>query len=743
MFIALNDEQKNLEVALECKKLFGKACISFIAPPDADKVEGLYPVTAAANDQQLERQAFNAHLIWEKNLCVNFAQIKKDFMEPYNHDASVATVAGLKYQLYAWGIDLDDKTFTDAVKDFMKLSTDAQRQADFMYAEHKRWVSEKICKGYTRRAVADCDDGKTADKVKKNHVCLVRCRADRFLRDKFSRADWDSCAVDELDELDRVSVAWHRHFAQKAANIRNNREVVYKQLVEIFAGIGNDLNEEKWAMQVDFNDWKICFEAMLNGEADSKILLRYKGLSQNFRARVQDADLLKKFDQFEQEIVKPLRLSMDYRDFKDEESHMFEAIPFILTYDSEKICLVIPFSDGENLTQLFANVASATVINPAQIVYLAFCRGGDDFQQLKNFLENIVAYMDRKNLQARVKVLVAHCGEDIAKIDGDGRIKFEFAKVNCRENPAPEIVKIMRHRLKELAESDSFVALELNDTAISNQLAGAGLYGEIPAYSFDSSAKKFVSVNNCEIFSYINTANVFLTANDLTALRGTFGWIKTQPALSDDDCLKLWERYCANRRCWKDLCTALKSCDTKEENLNVIGLNVPEKRAEDTLNLLKFLSDNRYIFKLNVDNFKVSFTYSREIIKDLLTNAGRIFEIFVYHELKKCIHYDDALLGFEPRWHQNNMIKNELDLLITKGFVTVLIECKATSSIGSEVYFKLRGLADKFAVNPTIIIVSDAKVKEFHRERGEDLKVKTILTLEELVKELALIPGLS
>ena len=836
VFIALQAE--NRKVALVCKKVFEaagvKSCISFIEQDfkTVEDVEELYTNDETLR-QEIEAKAFNVHLIYEKNLNVDFDEVKREFSEPYNHDSSLEALLAIKSKLYTWGIDLNEMSFTAAASAFLKLNPGAQMQNDFLYTEHKRFVVEKICKGYRRREIADCADGETKDKTSKTHVCLVRCRADRMLRDSFSKEDWDSNSdLTALDELDRVSVLLHRLYIEQAALIKtNNVEIINKLLEDIRFDLDNDIDA-----LISFSELKLCFEAVFKG--DEEKILRYKGLMQAFREKVKTmpsaANLAKNLESFER-MIKPLFLSMEYRDLKNEEQRTFRALPFILTY-SEKFSLIIPFTFGDNLTltQLFQNVASATVVNPGKIFYLTFCKNRDEFRQLSVlFAQKILAYMKRKKLRANVEFLI-FCGDEITQEQAeeelvrltDGRVtKVRFEKILCRENPAPEIIDLTEKFLQDISRREQFVALEFNDTALANQLMGRGLYSKkIPSFAFDSVKMKFTSLNGCERFSYIDTEKIFITASDVTALSGSFGWINEQPTF-ESDYLELWKKYRSDSGCWKWLCDRLgkhsaekdilvkfalnrkqtktqhyrylmptfcfstigkilaelkdkcfldersflqpvtpKTCEVQIfdkyaskqnfdklfsepyklvfvdalkivskseeccvmfEDLKVAGLDVSEGNFNAVSALLQFLSEKNYLTNLRIANPKeISFTYATGAVKDLLINAGRILEIYVYHEVKKHGQFDDAIMSFEPHW--NNELKNEFDLVLSKNFRMMIVECKAKKSIKQETYYKLRCLADKFALNPIVVLVTDSAVIDVHKMRGDMLQIVTI-----------------
>ena len=78
---------------------------------------------------------------------------------------------------------------------------------------------------------------------------------------------------------------------------------------------------------------------------------------------------------------------------------------------------------------------------------------------------------------------------------------------------------------------------------------------------------------------------------------------------------------------------------------------------------------------------------------------------------------------------ENNFSKNEFDCIVTKGFSTVFIECKATGELSLDYYTKLFALSNTFGINMTAVIVADCIENEENQqliEHGEDFNIITI-----------------
>ena len=86
-------------------------------------------------------------------------------------------------------------------------------------------------------------------------------------------------------------------------------------------------------------------------------------------------------------------------------------------------------------------------------------------------------------------------------------------------------------------------------------------------------------------------------------------------------------------------------------------------------------------------------------------------------------------------------IKNEFDCILTKGFRTLFVECKARTALEQEFYFKLSSLAEQFGINAAAVLVADTQEKNFpdiaaanalQRKRGSMMNVVTVWKPDEI-----------
>lgn len=102
------------------------------------------------------------------------------------------------------------------------------------------------------------------------------------------------------------------------------------------------------------------------------------------------------------------------------------------------------------------------------------------------------------------------------------------------------------------------------------------------------------------------------------------------------------------------------------------------------------------------------FTCSSYEACDLLSQEGRLLEILVYYALKNSGLFDDVATSIVVDWDKYS--NNEMDLIVTKGFRSALIECKATKNLDPDYYDTLVKKAEKLTVSckPMIITLCDS-----------------------------------
>ena len=610
IFIALGEDGLNHSAAEACKEVidaFGTKCvISYACEKKLANViqeEMLYPIYVNEKVSQLsiyediERMAFNTHLIWEKNFNVDYSSVRSKFRKPYYHDSCVSNVLALKYKLYSMGIDLETTGFKDAAQKFSVAMADKGNRDlknALIWIEHRRWVTEKICLGWSGiKNLDECAGGITKDKKAKKHVCMVRSRPDQKLAVEYKSgtnyAKWDEAPakdLDQLDELDRMSVELHRMYARKAKVAKKQNLLSGNHI----AGIRTMIEGNKKAT-VAFQEWYTCLKDIWNG--DIRRVRLYKGLKDTFLGASDSLPSERKksvkgqVNAFEA-VFYPVLASMEYRDWKQDDVAFIDNIPFVLTY-TENAYLIIPFTTGKN-SDVFKNVSAATVVSPARILYLYSVERKQDVQDLRDSVPYVMEYMKKKHFKAAVEFVIAvpealksimndEVANEINRAVGGWIRQVKLITIDGIKTVPQEFELYLKQR----AAGERFFAVEKNSTMLSALLQGAGFHNSFANYEFDSATMKFDSLTGCDMLRYIKKSP-YITVSDMVAFRLSSSESSNHPEFFEEY-KDLWKRYNENSGTWKLLCDLLGEYAERNDTLVAIKKKVSRDKSQDASEL--------------------------------------------------------------------------------------------------------------------------------------------------------------
>ncbi|WP_028510909.1 hypothetical protein [Ruminococcus sp. NK3A76] len=522
---------------------------------------------------ELERMALNVHLIWNKNLNINFAEVKREFKKPYNHDSCVSFVLAMKYKLQGLGIDTDSADPAALARQYAEFLGTHEGQRDMLiYLEHRRWLTEKLCLGYRQiKDLDDCAGGLMRDEKRKRHVCIVTSTPDKGLSGfdwltpdgQINKRKWDSptpADLDRLDELDRMSVELHLMHMKHAAQTKRT-DLLGGEIVSALTGLaGQDA-----ACAVALRELIACMRAVWHGGNEQ--WRRCEGLKRAFCERIKaskafsesDRRTARRLTELLYDRFYPVLACCVYRDYKLDDAALVDGIPFILTY-SESVCMVIPMSLGASLD--LSDLAAPTVVNPSRIIYTAYCRSGDELESIRQSLPRICAYMKKKQFAASVELIigftpgvlpysVSQAEKELCDAESRRVTKVKLTEAGSRKDFAATLGAMLEKRRKSFDD----LMLELNSTPLSCVMEGAGLYERFDSYSYDPAQMRFTLINGCDLLGFIK-ARPFITAEDMFLSSDS----ETHAAPEFyGDISALWELYCAHTDAWKGLCSQLSS----------------------------------------------------------------------------------------------------------------------------------------------------------------------------------------
>lgn len=137
--------------------------------------------------------------------------------------------------------------------------------------------------------------------------------------------------------------------------------------------------------------------------------------------------------------------------------------------------------------------------------------------------------------------------------------------------------------------------------------------------------------------------------------------------------------------------------------------------------LLDEICDKGYIRNLSGNETNgISFSYSTHQVKDVLTQSGRILELFVYYKLLETGLFDDVANSVEIHWGDYEA-ENEIDIIATRGYKVLIVECKAQTVLIQDYYNKLSRLDSDYGLNSVPVIVADTLGIKKHLEENEKM----------------------
>ena len=815
---------------------------------------------------ELNRMGLNTHLVWIQDSNYDLKEVKKDFKKAYNYTSSIANAVSIRYKLKSIGIDCKDLNAAADLFNKQVLENEDKTIFDELVAvEHRRWVAEKICKGWTQETKyhVNCTNGYINDAKAKKHVCLVKSMPGRDASIKFNEDFFDNASkkqIEELDELDYLSVNLHRALKKAATKAMKNDSISesYKnQLKSLVLG--------KAAIEYAYFDWEHCLIALWNKE--KRAVSKYKGLKARLEKALEAVDengnyLIKKQDQKKaREAINnihlsyyPLLESLRYDDYKKKDEDLVLYIPYILTH-KHNLDIVIPLklSDKYNsytkevpVRDIFSNVSAITLINPAKACYVCCIDGNKDIEQAAVLFRRINDYLNDGDYKTKLSIVIEWNSKSSNKTINSSTINelkdellqnnrvtaVEAAEMDEKEKIREAIFRLSKvSAVQRLNGIVNLSEIFLNDT------------NETPFFSLDSDFRIHAN-EECNYLNYIKS-NKVLTVSDLFRTSNARGKNTAFPEFFDEY-KELFNTYMNNRAVWKTFCSISKEKSIQEIEFGAAKSEADRlserfyapafafdalKKVEAHLKGHKIIDNNTHIYRLHTDSCVVelnqvsekciegfkslfsniyylcdetaldchmkgkyayvkisnliinnapvdsiagknkkynvttllndlkkqhlitnielddkhfSFCFTSHKSQQLLTQEGAILEMYVYLSCLQSGLFDDVATSYEINRNANADDKNEFDVVLTSGFKSAFIECKATKELEENFYDKLSGLTEEFGMNSKAVLVADKYPEDSNTPKYPETivsygKRKHILTIfdDESLKNIA------
>lgn len=152
---------------------------------------------------------------------------------------------------------------------------------------------------------------------------------------------------------------------------------------------------------------------------------------------------------------------------------------------------------------------------------------------------------------------------------------------------------------------------------------------------------------------------------------------------------------------------SIQDSEDEEKKKKIIA-----KVLKDDEKYLQELRNKGYLHYLNTSNVGIGFTYGSYAIKNIFADEGKILEMRVYKELEHLGIMSSIINGIKFYHEDGFTDEDELDCIATKGFRSIIIECKARGNISyndvKSFAEKLNSRVKRFAVNGSGLLLIDS-----------------------------------
>jgi hypothetical protein len=235
-------------------------------------------------------------------------------------------------------------------------------------------------------------------------------------------------------------------------------------------------------------------------------------------------------------------------------------------------------------------------------------------------------------------------------------------------------------------------------------------------------------------------------------------WDFTPDFVSDVEVL--WGLCTKNNRYWNMMISSIGQ-NTVYKNDDLLSIEINYNALENSLNnkgvndnyvkeFFKKLSSCGFIKDLVITEHTLSCKYKNNDIKECLSKAGLLLELFIMikatalKNVDGSSYYTDALTGVMIDWNDEEIedrrpVRNEIDVLLVKGLVPVFVSCKNGEVEVDELY-KLSTVANRFGgkcAKKVIIAPSIdemGKKAEYIAERANEMGIKIIKDFDEFTE---------
>jgi len=463
-----------------------------------------------------------------------------------------------------------------------------------------------------------------------------------------------------------------------------------------------------------------------------------------------------------------------------------------------------------NVDSVFACAASSLILRPEKITYLYNFDRASDPEKLEQKIGNVSGILRSRNIAAAKAedgislVILNSLGvpdDDIIKSIGAAAegdcfcINAAGVKIKCAVTDSREAFEGIVREYASDSLYDGSTALFASAREQAEFMHNVVMYSCFRYFEYNSVENRFENTIDCAFLDYLRN-DIYLKAEDVFAFSDAY-LVHYESENNADallpDCSDsyefFWNQFVYGRMYKGRLRNNYSNTNAAVWNNTlsnpiIIDPRQPLRAEADLRNVTFSYYDNRlnrkiyeteaaYIFykkftedpehperdsaktskdkvfikklTMNMAEKKVNFEYTDEQAKRALSKGGEVLELKCYYEALKTGYFDDVITGYEFR-SRDGKVKNELDLVLTKGARTMIVECKATQKLEQGYYQKLDSIAGHVGINCTRVLVNyaymDDSPKDYariqaannrmQRIRGAGLDIITVSDLDEI-----------
>lgn len=548
-------------------------------------------------------------------------------------------------------------------------------------------------------------------------------------------------------------------------------------------------------LQIEFNRLSFCVHSILDGNA--VYAEQYRNFCSDFMnvfdEMIEDVSSQPEYEEWKNEAKEQIeKLSHDlfpaieaaaYRNYKKTDEILIRNIPFILTR-KHGMKLAMPFNAVRNKADInnsiFDNVASPLVIQPKMILYLFRASPEDNPVIFSEMFESCRKFLRNNNIHCEIRLAVSFAPD----IPSGKMKKWQkvFKSLESRDVP----VSVYQNKNKEEITfffdlmSDLEIDLFDNDVPLFESRIMdfqwmKKILDPFACFTMNTASQRFDTDPKCVWLKFLQSRSI-LRVDDIFLLMNSqnrkhhypdyYEMVKSKDNRENGFeplYKRLWKIYTGESMnlareqsvyYWNSLCNELGAdkrncisslCSNGGADISKIicgSANAKNAyiRILEEIAAIVPVYQNTALLVINRDQSGeiTSIRTDKKNIAEIITNAGAILEAYTFFRAFETGFFDDIVCGYEFYWGDhdlpNSCRNNEIDLVLTKGFRSLFIECKATAELDQEYFHKLNSIADLFSINAIKVLIhndysrgtQNQMTNTDQRERGSLMDIKTV-----------------